>query len=143
MNENFDVQAIDTTDTIPEISMEETKGIENDENDIVTPNDRDLSDEDVMRDVEGRVAQRSASENVSEPFVSVQYNHKNRDFTKQEAINFIQKGMHTEALRTKLEYLAKKQSEGKHYYVAVSHAAKKLVRLIYHLEKTGQLYKTV
>ncbi len=41
------------------------------------------------------------------------------------------------------EYLTKKQSEGKHYYVAVSHAAKKLVRLIYHLEKTGQLYKDV
>lgn len=41
------------------------------------------------------------------------------------------------------EYLAKKQSEGKHYNVAVSHAAKKLVRLIYHLEKTGQLYKSV
>ncbi len=39
------------------------------------------------------------------------------------------------------EYLAKKRSEGKHYNVAVSHAAKKLVRLIYHLEKTGQLYK--
>ena len=97
MSENFDVQAIDTTDTIPEISMEETKGIENDENDIVTPNDRNLSDEDVMRDAEGRVVQRSASENVSEPFVSVQYNHINRVFTKEEAINFIQKGMHTEA----------------------------------------------
>ena len=41
------------------------------------------------------------------------------------------------------EYLAKKLSEGKHYNVAISHAAKKLVRLIYHLEKTGQLYKTV
>ena len=41
------------------------------------------------------------------------------------------------------EYLTKKQSEGKHYYVAVSHAAKKLVRLIYHLEKTGQSYKAV
>ena len=41
------------------------------------------------------------------------------------------------------EYLAKKQREGKHYYVAVSHAAKKLVRLIYHLEKTGQSYKAV
>ena len=41
------------------------------------------------------------------------------------------------------EYLAKKQSEGKHYYVAISHAAKKLVRLIYHLEKTGQSYKAV
>lgn len=37
-------------------------------------------------------------------------------------------------------YLAKKRAEGKHYNVAVSHAAKKLVRVIYHLEKTGQLY---
>ena len=41
------------------------------------------------------------------------------------------------------EYLSKKRSERKHYNVAISHAAKKLVRLIYHLEKTGQLYKTV
>lgn len=39
------------------------------------------------------------------------------------------------------EYLAKKRSEGKHYNVAISHAAKKLVRLIFHLEKTGELYK--
>lgn len=37
-------------------------------------------------------------------------------------------------------YLAKKRSEGKHYYVAISHAAKKLVRLIYHLEVTRQFY---
>jgi len=37
-------------------------------------------------------------------------------------------------------YLAKKRAEGKHYNVAVSHAAKKLVRLIYALEKTGQPY---
>lgn len=37
-------------------------------------------------------------------------------------------------------YLAKKRAEGKHYYVAISHAAKKLVRLIYHLEKTGQTF---
>ncbi len=37
-------------------------------------------------------------------------------------------------------YLAKKRSEGKHYYVSISHAAKKLVRIIYHLEKTGQSY---
>ena len=34
------------------------------------------------------------------------------------------------------EYLAKKRAEGKHYYVALSHAAKKLVRLIYALEKS-------
>ena len=37
-------------------------------------------------------------------------------------------------------YLAKKCAEGKHYYVALSHAAKKLVRVIYRLEKTGQQY---
>lgn len=38
-------------------------------------------------------------------------------------------------------YLAKKRAEGKHYNVAISHAAKKLVRLIYHLETSGQAYK--
>lgn len=37
-------------------------------------------------------------------------------------------------------YLTKKRSEGKHYYVAISHAAKKLVRLLYHLEMTGETY---
>lgn len=37
-------------------------------------------------------------------------------------------------------YLAKKRSEGKHYYVAISHAAKKLVRVIYQLEKSKQTY---
>ena len=37
-------------------------------------------------------------------------------------------------------YLAKKRSEGKHYYVALSHAAKKLVRVIYQLESSGQQY---
>jgi hypothetical protein len=31
-------------------------------------------------------------------------------------------------------YLQKKRSEGKHYYVALSHAAKKLVRVLFHLE---------
>ena len=38
-------------------------------------------------------------------------------------------------------YLAKKRAEGKHYNVAISHAAKKLVRVIYQMEKTGQSYK--
>ena len=41
------------------------------------------------------------------------------------------------------EYLAKKRAEDKHYNVAISHAAKKLVRVIYHLEKTGQLYRQI
>ena len=38
------------------------------------------------------------------------------------------------------EYLAKKRAEGKHYNVAISHAVKKLVRVIYHLQKTNQQY---
>ncbi|WP_024346028.1 IS110 family transposase [Lacrimispora indolis] len=40
-------------------------------------------------------------------------------------------------------YLAKKRAEGKHYNVAVSHAAKKLVRVIYRLEKSGQAYNKI
>ena len=39
-------------------------------------------------------------------------------------------------------YLAKKRAEGKHYNVAISHAAKKLVRLIYAIEKSGQPYRS-
>ena len=38
-------------------------------------------------------------------------------------------------------YLAKKRAEGKHYNVAISHAAKKLVRLIYAMEKSGEPYR--
>lgn len=37
-------------------------------------------------------------------------------------------------------YLAKKRAEGKHYNVALSHASKKLVRLIFALEKSRQPY---
>ncbi|MBR5945404.1 MAG: IS110 family transposase [Lachnospiraceae bacterium] len=38
-------------------------------------------------------------------------------------------------------YLAKKIGEGKHYNVAVSHAAKKLIRTIYRMELTGEAYR--
>ena len=38
-------------------------------------------------------------------------------------------------------YLSKKRAEGKHYNVAISHAAKKLIRLIYALEKSGESYR--
>lgn len=39
------------------------------------------------------------------------------------------------------EYLAKKRSEGKRYNIALSHAAKKLIRLIFAMQKSGQTYK--
>lgn len=37
-------------------------------------------------------------------------------------------------------YLAKKRAEGKSYNVALSHVIRKLVRVIYQLEKTQQVY---
>ena len=40
------------------------------------------------------------------------------------------------------DYLEKKRSEGKHYNVAISHACKKLVRVIYHLQTTGEAYRS-
>ena len=40
-------------------------------------------------------------------------------------------------------YLAKKRAEGKHYNVAISHAAKKLMRLIYAMEKSGQACRQI
>lgn len=37
-------------------------------------------------------------------------------------------------------YLAKKQSEGKHYYIAMSHVAKKLIRVIFYLLKNNTAF---
>ena len=39
------------------------------------------------------------------------------------------------------DYLAKKRAEGKHYNIAISHAAKKLVRLIFAMEKSRATYR--
>ena len=39
------------------------------------------------------------------------------------------------------QFMDKKRAEGKHYNVAISHAAKKLVRLIYAMERSGQSYR--
>lgn len=38
-------------------------------------------------------------------------------------------------------YLKKKRSEGKHYYSAVCHVAKKLIRVIFRLQKTGEIFQ--
>ena len=39
------------------------------------------------------------------------------------------------------DYYQKKRAEGKHYFVALSHVAKKLLRIICHLQKTGEPFK--
>ena len=38
------------------------------------------------------------------------------------------------------DYYQKKRSKGKHYFVALSHVAKKLISIIYHLQKTGEFF---
>ncbi|HLR68831.1 MAG TPA: hypothetical protein VK105_17195 [Virgibacillus sp.] len=40
-------------------------------------------------------------------------------------------------------YYEKKLLEGKHYNVVLSHVAKKLIRVIFHFMRTGELYKEV
>lgn len=99
-------------DTIPETYEVEEQDADVIYNETVTPNDEVLIDEGVERDAKLPKTQNFASENaaLNEPFITVQYNHKSRDFTKDEAIKLIQKGMHTESLRNKLEYLAKIQN---------------------------------
>ena len=39
------------------------------------------------------------------------------------------------------DYYQKKRTEGKHYFVALSHVAKKLIRIICHLQKTGESFQ--
>lgn len=40
-------------------------------------------------------------------------------------------------------YLHKKLAEGKHYYVAISHTCRKLLRVIFHLVKYNETYKKI
>ena len=40
------------------------------------------------------------------------------------------------------DYKEKKLSEGKHYFVALSHVTKKLIRVIFYLLKTGKTYQS-
>ena len=45
--------------------------------------------------------------------------------------------------KTFAAYMAKKRGEGKHFYVAASHVAKKLVRVLYHLLRSGESFAPV
>ncbi len=42
--------------------------------------------------------------------------------------------------KTFATYLRKKRAEGKHYFVALSHVVKKLVRVIFHIQRTGESF---
>ncbi len=107
MDENQNLKTDEIQDTIPDESYEEATDIVSDEETVVIPNDSDQSQDNIARDTESQ-AQDAVSETAEDttPFVSVQYNHKTKNLTKDEAVQLIQKGMHTEHLRSKLEYLA-------------------------------------
>ena len=47
----------------------------------------------------------------------------------------------SKSVPTFVSYYEKKRNEKKHYYTVLSHVSKKLIRVIYHLEKTGEAYK--
>lgn len=104
MNEN--IQNDISGESLPEENLKETENIAEESFDTVTPNGMNLSESDIVRDTGVKTAGSVSESKQDEPFVSVRYNHRNKNFSKEEAINYIQKGMHTESLRTKLEYIA-------------------------------------
>lgn len=107
MNENENLQISEIEDTTPEQTFEETTDVKCDNIETATPNGEKLPQKNIARDAEIS-AQKTASDTADnkESFVTVQYNHKTKELSKEEAVQLIQKGMHTESLRTKLEYLA-------------------------------------
>ena len=66
-----------------------------------------------------------------------------KDFARQLTQKCVSMGLLDESYSEWFAYLTKKQAEGKHYNVALSHATKKLVRLIYALQKSGKAYLAV
>lgn len=77
-----------------------------------TPDSSDAIEVDDVRDADADQAQPAASEETeNEPFITVQYNHKNKDLSREEAVEIIQKGLHTEKLKEKLECAAALQGK--------------------------------
>lgn len=104
MNENIQNDTLGKP--VLEENLIEPENIAEDTIDTVTPNDIGLSEDGIARDTDEKSDNSVSETKEDEPFISVRYNHKNKNFNKEEAINYIQKGMHTESLRTKLEYIA-------------------------------------
>lgn len=107
MNENENVQTTQSEDITPQIEESNENDAQVGQDEALTPKEVTLTETDTTRDAVVS-AQGTASEKAdrANAFVSVQYNHKTRELSKDEAVNLIQKGMHTEVLRNKLEYLA-------------------------------------
>ena len=64
-------------------------------------------------------------------------------FAQQTVTGHVQDGQGEPLIGVSADYLARKRAEGKHYNVALSHAVKKLVRLIFALQRSGRNYAPV
>lgn len=101
MNENDNTQNFDSESSS---DFEEVVNSEDEVLNDISGETEKYDDVDVIEEKENKI-----TEGIAEPFVSVKYNHRNRNLSKDEAIQLIQKGLHTESLRNKLEYAAECQ----------------------------------
>ena len=108
MDEN--VQNTEMQDAIP--AEQETHEETSAEDTAATAPDEQSGTEDATaRDTEGNVtpppeSEESAASETPAPFLSVPYNHEDRPLTRDEAVDWVQRGMHYEALHDKLDYAA-------------------------------------
>ncbi len=111
MDENLNVQTPDVQDTIPDEVGQQTTGTTTTETAATAPQEQQDASVSAARDTDRLSAQQSVSEKGTEnaqdePFVTVRYNHENRDLTREQTVTYAQKGIHMEALHTKLGCLA-------------------------------------
>lgn len=108
MNEN--VQNTEMQDAIPaeQETHEETSA---EDTAATVPDGQSGTEDETTRDTGDNVAQPPESEEntASEtpaPFLSVPYNHEDQTLTKEETVDWVQRGMHYDALHKKLDYAA-------------------------------------
>ncbi len=107
MDEN--VQNTEMQDAIPaeQETQQETDTVDTA---ATAPQEQQEAEDVTARDEGENVAQPPESEESAvvetAPFLSVQYNHADRPLTKEEAVNFVQIGMHHKELHNKLDYAA-------------------------------------
>lgn len=107
MDEN--VQNAEMQDAIP-AEQETQQETDTAETAATAPQEQQAADDVSARGEGENIAQPPESEESAEisaaPFLSVQYNHEDRPLTREEAVDFVQIGMHHKELHSKLDYAA-------------------------------------
>ncbi len=113
MEENNNVQGEVNQDTIPDTEHElNTQAqAENSGTDTATQ-DPETDEGNATRAAEenaGESAADNADNAVPTPFITVRYNHEDRELSQEEAVSLAQKGLHYDTLHGKLDYVASLQ----------------------------------